>query len=226
MLKWLLWILLAANALLFAAMQWGWMLTGGSKNSLRQPELSADKIVVLTGSPEVHSAVSLPATTVVPQVQPDTGSDCLEWGEFSGEDLRRSSSALAALNLGERLTQRQVEYASGYWAYIPPAKTRAEVDKKISVLKSYGVADYFVVQDPGKWHNAISLGVFKTREAADKFVNKLYKMGIKTPVVGERMSKLKFTVFVLKNPDAAVIEKIAALQKEYDGSELRSVACD
>lgn len=247
MMKRLFWLLLTVNLVFFAFMQWGEILTGENNNLPNQLALNEEKIKLLTAPPEVHASppfspevhapapllpelhAETPLPSVVPvvsQVQPAGVAACLEWGEFSGNDLKRAISALAMLNLGGQLSRRQVEYISGYWAYIPPPKTRAEIDRKISVLKARGVVDYFIVQEPGRWHNAISLGVFKTKESAKKFVDKLAAQGIKTPVVGERKSKLKFTVFVLKNPEAAVIEKVTELHREFDGSELRSAVCN
>ena len=70
------------------------------------------------------------------------------------------------MKLGDNLTQRSVEHNHGYWVYIPPLKKRANVEKKIAQLKERGIKDYFVVQEKGKWLNAISLGVFRTQEAA------------------------------------------------------------
>lgn len=244
--KWLFWLLLAANLAFFATMQWGELLTGDHPDLSSQPPLNEQKIKLLSAPPEAHvSAPPSPDVNATPPLLPEvlaqvppppaapaapqenitSGKSCLEWGEFSGNDLKRAAAALAPLKLGSQLSRRQVEYISGYWAYIPPPKSRAEIDKKINVLKARGIADYFVVQEPGKWQNAISLGVFKTREAAQKFLDKLSAKGIKTPVIGERMTKLKFTVFVIHNPDAAAIEKISELHRTFDGSELRPVDC-
>ena len=226
--KGLFWLLLLINLGFFAFMQWGEILTGEGKNRLNQPALNAEKIKLLEAPPVALAAVSSPsAVAAATQVQPtSTAAVCLEWGEFSGADLARASAALAALNLGNKLAQRQVEYNSGYWVYIPPAKTRAAVDQKIVELKALGVGDYFIVQEPEKWHNAISLGVFKTGEAAHKFLDSLKAKGMTTAVVGERQSNLKFTVFILRSPDVAVVAKVAALQQKFAGSELQSSACD
>ena len=227
--KWLFGLLLAVNIGLFAYMQWGKVLTADTAHSTQQQPLNADKIRLLPSpseTPATAQAASAPTSTISPAPAIPAEAACLEWGEFSGGDLKRASAALAKLKLGNQISKRQVEYASGYWAYLPPSKTRAEIDKKIAQLKVRGVGDYFIVQQPGKWRNAISLGVFKTREAANKFVGKLSANGIKTAVVGERASKLKFTVFVFNNPDAAAMEKMAQLHHEFDGSELHSVACN
>lgn len=239
--KWLFALLLMVNLVFFAVIQWGDKLTGGSNDSPGQPALNEEKIKLLPVSPDVlqaQSATPAPAspdtraTSPAPvatspgaEVKAVTDTACLEWGEFSSEDLKRADDALAQMKLGEQLSRRQVEQSRGYWVYIPPPKKPSDVGKKISVLKARGVTDYFVVQEQGKWRNAISLGIFKTKEAATKFVSKLAAKGITTPVVGERMSKLKFTLFVLKNPDAALIDKMTKLHGEFEGSELRSATC-
>ena len=224
--KWLLWILLLGNLIFFSFMQWGEAVLGIGKTPLNQMELNAEKIKLLSASSVAQASVSLPLSSpsgvpITSQVQPVNAVACLEWGEFSGTDLTRASTALSALNLGNKLAQRQIEYTSGYWAYIPPSKTRAETDKKIAVLKARGV-EHFIVQEPGKWHNAISLGVFKTDEAAHKFLDSLKAKAIKTALVGERKSKLKFTVFMLRELDVAAIAKIKTMQNEFSGSELRA----
>ncbi|MBI3902517.1 MAG: SPOR domain-containing protein [Nitrosomonadales bacterium] len=210
--KWLLGLLLIINVAFFSFMQWGGVLTNEGKNVQSQPLLSAEKIKLLT--------VSAPAA-----VQSTTASACMEWGEFSGAELARANSALSALKLGNNLTQRQVEHTIGYWVYLPPLKNSAEVEKKVAQIKELGMEEYFVVSDAGKWHNAISLGVFKTEAAAHKFLDDIVGKGLKAAKAGERMSKHAFTVFVLKNPDAALTAKMALLQKDYADSELKAVAC-
>lgn len=215
--KGLFWLLLLVSLLFFAFMQWGGALTGDSKNPQSQPPLNAEKIKLLR-------APLAPPPAAQPAVQ--AADACMEWSEFSGNDLTRATAALEALNLGDRLTQRQVEHASGYWVYIPPLKTRAEVDKKVAQLKALDVEEYFVVQEAGKWRNAISLGVFRTEEAAQKFLERIKGKGVKSATAAERKSKFTLTVFVLKNPDAETAAKVVELQNEFAGSELKAAACD
>jgi hypothetical protein len=92
-------------------------------------------------------------------------------------------------------------------------------------LKERGVKDYFVVQEKGKWLNSISLGVFKTKDAAEKYIAMLRTKDVRTAKLGERMSKLKYTVFVIKNLDSGTADKLNALQKEFPDSELKVSAC-
>ena len=226
MMKWLFWLMLLANLIFFSFIQWGETLTGENKNLKHQSSLNVEKIKLLAG-PTATPTTSLPsAVLATSQDQRAFTVVCLEWGEFSGTDSVRAAAALTTLKLTDKLTQRQTEYAIGYWVYLPPAQTRAEMDKNIAELKTHNVKDYFTVQDAGQWKNAISLGVFKTDKAARKAFDSLRAKGVKTAVMGELMSKFKLTVFVLKSPDVAAIEKMVTLQKEFSGSAVHLVACD
>jgi hypothetical protein len=250
MLKWIVGLLLLANLALFGWMKWGSALTVDADAGSVQAALNPDKIklleslpasaatpasgtmpgLTLTLSPVSAPAASatLPASAPAPAVAanvPPKVANCAEWGEFSGEDLARAQQDLAALKLGDRLIQRGLEQDHGYWIYIPPVKKRAAVEKKIEQLKERGVKDYFVVQEKGKWLNAISLGVFKTEEAAQKYLATLKTKGVHSAKLGERKSKLKFTVFAIKGLDAGAVERLNALQKGFPDSELKVSAC-
>ena len=178
------------------------------------------------------SATTSPSKPIQPAVPPSVASpkagskSCMEWGEFSGSDLVRAGQALAEMKLGDHLSSRNVEYASGYWVYIPPLANKAAVNKKIEEIKALGVDDYFVMRESRKWNNAISLGVFKTEEAAKRYWALMKKKGIRSAQLGERKHKLKFTVYVLSQVDAALSARMAALQKEFVNSELKPVPCN
>ena len=246
--KALVWILLLGNVIFFAVMQWGGLLAADEQAAQAQPPLHEEKISVLSvpqGKPAAVLPASAPAAAEPPQPPLSGGGDsppliregreglsakpdalCMEWGEFSGADLARATAALSTLQLGDKLSQRQVEYAIGYWVYIPPQKNRAAVSQKIAQLKARGVDEYFVVPDAGPWLNAISLGVFKTREAAQHFLDELRdSKGVRSAQIGERASKLKATLFVLNGLDAKTGNELARIQKDFAGSELKDISC-
>jgi hypothetical protein len=215
--KWLFGVLLLASLIFFAVIQWSGTGAGDSKNLQPQPLLNAEKIKVLPVLVSAASSVQAPSVQI-PSV-------CMEWGGFSGSELTRATAAMSALKLGNNLTQRQVEHTIGYWVYLPPLKNGAEVEKKVAQLKELGVEEYFVVQEAGKWRNAISLGVFKTEEAARKFRESIKTKGLESAKAGARTSKHMFTIFVLKDPDAGVTSKMTSLQKDFPDSELKAAAC-
>lgn len=224
--KWLFWLLLLANLMFFSFIQWGEILIGENNNLKHQSSLNEEKIKLLDAPNAALPPLLSSAVLATSQDQRAFTDVCLEWGEFSGTDSARATAALTTLKLADRLTQRQTEYAIGYWVYMPPAQTRVEMDNNIAELKTHNVKDYFTVQEAGPWKNAISLGVFKTDKAARKAFDSLRAKGVKSAVMGELMSKFKLTVFVLKSPDAAAIEKMVTLQKEFAGSAAHLVACD
>ena len=162
-----------------------------------------------------------PATATAKQNTPI----CLEWGDFSGADLKHAIEVLSTMQLGDKLSQRQVEYNKGYWVYIPPLKNKAAANRKVSQLKALGIKEYFIVQDAGALRYAISLGVFKTQDAAQNHLNELRGQGVRTAQIGERASKLKTTMFMLNKVDALTEAKLTATKKDFPGSELKNIPC-
>ncbi len=244
MMKWFVGLLLLVNILLFVIMQWGGALTVDKDIPSVQAEISPDKIRLLS---EVAPASALavvsevipaaaasaaipvqPASILTPELSPlpKAHMQCAEWGEFSGSGLAQVQTALAALTLGDNLTQSTVEHDSGFWVFLPPLKKRAEVQHKIEQLKKLGVTDYFVVQETGVWMNAISLGVFRTEKSAQKYLASLRDKGVHSAKVGERKSKLKYTQFVIKDLDAATADKIRNLQIDFPDNDLKMTDCN
>jgi hypothetical protein len=248
MMKWIFGLLLLVNVVFFAVMQWGHALTVDASNPPAQAELNADKIkivglnVAVPAEPasvasSVPEAVIPPVDSVAPPeevtpeppvvvVPPHPKLICMEWGEFSGADLQRAEKALATMRLGDKLKQRIVEYASGYWVYLSPTRSVEQVKNKIALLKSLDINDYFVVQESGPWKNAISLGVFKTEESAQKYLVNVEALGLRGAKVDERPSKLKFVVFVLNRLESNASSQILALHKEFPESEIKHVPCN
>lgn len=223
MMRAIFWILLAVNVMLFALIQWGGLLAADEQMGPTQPALHEEQIRLQADLPQSAPVVATPASAPVaarPEIQA-----CLEWGEFSGADLTKATAALAPLQLGDKLSQRQVEHTIGYWVYIPPPADKNALNQNIAQLKARGIKEYFIVQEAGQWLNAISLGVFKTQEAAQKFRDELHSMGIRSAQSGERISKFKAVIFRMNGVDEATGAKLAALQKDFAGSELKNVPC-
>lgn len=238
----LFWIVLLVNVIFFAAMQQGWLRVADEQEAQAQTALHEEKIRLLATPQSAPVAASPAAVPVaIPAIVPvvtaavvvasaplavkPNGAACLEWGDFTGTDLTRATAALGGLKLGDRLSQRQIEHNIGYWVYIAPLKDKAAVNQKVAQLKARSVEEYFVVQEEGQWLNAISLGVFKTQESAQKFLDDLRAKDVRTAQIGERVSKLKATIFALNGLDAATAAKLTVIQKNFSGSELKNVAC-
>ncbi len=240
--KILLGLLIAANLILFGVMKSG-VLDDGQANQVVLP-LNEQKITLLDMSksaeegkleslvpasgvvavPPVEVAASAPLVAA-PQVAKAETMSCFEWGEFSGTELDRVHAMLKKLQLGDKMTQRDTAPAIGYWVYIPPLNNKAEVNQKVVQLKALGVTEYFVVQDPGEWFNAISLGVFKTRESAQNHLDGLRAQKVISAQLGERAGKVKSTTFVFTGLNAVTSQKLADLQKNFPVNTLKNTTC-
>ena len=95
----------------------------------------------------------------------------------------------------------EVQTIAGWWVYIPPLKSKAEVDRRIAELSEQGVNEYFAVENGGEMHNAISLGIFKSEEAANNYLQTLRNKGVRSAQVGRRDHRVTQTAFLVRNPD-------------------------
>ena len=219
--KWLFYLLLIANILIFAYARLG--AGNGDAQSAHQP-FNADKIKLLRempAAPALKPVAKLETTITTMAAKPAV---CLEWGSFAGEEQARAQQALEQLQLGERLVSRSVEEGATYWVYIPPLKTRKDAEKKIAELKARGVTEYFLVPD-GPSKNVISLGIFKSEELANNYLASLQTKGVLTAIISERTHAAKRTLFQIRDAGEQVAIKLGELQRDFPGSEVRTVEC-
>ena len=215
------WILVAVNVVFFAVMK------SGMLDEAQEPAplpLHAEQISLLNAAQTAHDAAEQPPSPL-PASAPAAESACFEWGEFSGADIDRVAQALQKLQLGDRLSRHDVGHTIGYWVYIPPLKDKAMVAQRVAQLKALGVSDYFVVQDAGIWMNAISLGLFKTHEAAQHFLDGLHTKGIRSAKIGEKAGNKPAVMFAMNNLNKETSDKLSVLQKDFSDIELKRVTC-
>jgi hypothetical protein len=139
--------------------------------------------------------------------------------------VARAENALGTLGIEPARIERVVADADGFWVHMPPLENRAEVDRKIGELKALGVHEFFVVQDAGEWRNAISLGIFRTDEAANVFLASLRQRGVRSAVVSRRDKLLKQVVFYVREPSDALVAKLAEIQRDYPGTGMKATPC-
>jgi hypothetical protein len=150
---------------------------------------------------------------------------CIEWGPLSEGDRARALASLEPLDLGRLVTQKKVEVIANYWVFLPPAPNRAAADKRVDELKAQGVKDAFVV-DSGPQRFAISLGAFRSEDAAKAWQATLQKQGVKTANAGQRVQAVQQTALVVRDPPAPAVLRLKELQGEFQGSDLKIGTCD
>jgi len=231
-----------ANLVFFA---WEQGVFGGLPEAGREPErvnrqVEADRISVLT-QPDVQAlrqkAKDVPrdassagspsgaASAGSPIAAADlVGMSCVEIGDFTIESAGKVRQRLEALSIGDRLTVRSVEAPGWFMVYVPPFKTRAEVDKRADELRKAGVKELLVILDNTPMRFGIALGSFKDQELANRHAADLDRRGIKGVKVADKPASVPVTRFQLRAVDAPVAETLRAVQKEFNAAHFQTCA--
>ena len=147
---------------------------------------------------------------------------CTEWGAFNSGDLVRAHEALDGIAPAASIAERQVEEAAGFWVYVPPLPSRQAAVQKVAELKRLGVDEYFIVQEDAKLRFAVSLGIYRTEEAARAKLDLLRAKGVRTAVVGPRLSPVRKVFLQLRDLPEALQPKLIELRDEFPGTDMKN----
>jgi sporulation related protein len=178
-------------------------------------QVQPEKITVLT--PQQVAALGPGKVAALADV-------CVEWGPFSDAERTRALAELSPLQLGALLTQRRVELDGAYGVNVGPFATRAAADKRLAELKAQGATDLVVV-DSGRGQFNVSLGVYRTEQAAAARAEALSRQGIRLARVEPRQQPIVQTLLVVRDPQQAIVTRLKDLQGQYEGSELKVGNC-
>ena len=210
----LVFLLLLANLTLLAYIRLD--SVGAGEGVRLAQQVQADKIKLLT--PQQVAALG-------PEKVASLADVCVEWGPLSDGDRARALSSLEPLALGRLVTQKKVEVIANYWVFLPPAPNKAAADRRVDELKAQGIKDAFVV-DSGPQRLAISLGAFRSEDAARAWLATLQGQGVKTANAGQRVQAVQQLTLVVRDPPAPAVLRLKELQGEFPGSELKIGSCD
>ena len=145
---------------------------------------------------------------------------CLEWGAFSLADGQRAQEITTALSPSVRITERRQEEVAGWWVFMPPQGNRQAALQKIEEIKRLGITEYFVVQDDPKFRFAISLGIFRTEDAAKNRLEQLRERGVRTAQIGARTTPVNRVSLQIHDVGVEVEQKLSNLLKDYPGTAI------
>ena len=227
MLKFVFWLLAGVNLLVLAIGQ-GYL--GSFRTETREParlknQLQASKLTLLTQE-QATGPAALPATEGAAAAAPAAAPSyaCTEVGNFLLVDGRRFEAQVAALDLGDRQSRRNVagQDMSSYMVYIPPQGSKEGADRKAGELKQLGVTNYFIMNESSPLRWGISLGVFKSETSAQSQLAMLNKQGVHSARVAPRYSASKQFAYQFRDLDAATRARLEKIKAQFPEQELRS----
>ncbi|MEO8165330.1 MAG: hypothetical protein ABI619_08020 [Betaproteobacteria bacterium] len=213
--KALFFVLLAANLAMAGFYYVREHLPNPDAQLIRQ-QVNADQIRIVPARP-VPPPAPIAATS--------SSGTCLEWGSFGVAELPKAQSAIDALALGDQPLKTDVAVTTSYWVFIPPLKSKPDMDRIVSELKALGISEYAPLPESGRFRFAISLGVFRTEAGAKTRLASLHSKGVRSAQIGEREQRITQKSFLIRNANDAQLAQLASLKTEYPGSELRPVDC-
>jgi len=206
--------LLLANLAFFAWSRYG-TAPEPADPAPQSRQLEPDKLKLI-------APASLPPASVSKKPGPAVAPiACMEWGSFTLADAPRAEKALEPLALGARLAPRRAEETAGWWVFMPAQGSRQAALRKAAELKALGIEEYFIVQDEGEHRWALSLGVFRSEEAAQARLAALRGQGVRTARVGARETVVPKIWLQVKAVDAPLQARLKELARQVEGSELR-----
>ena len=146
---------------------------------------------------------------------------CMEWGGFTLADAARAELALEPLALGPRLTRRRTEEPTSWWVFIPSQGSRQSALKKVAEIKELGVQDYFVVQEEGEHRWSVSLGIYRSEDAAQARLSALRNQGVSDARVGARDNVVPKVWLQVNSVDTSLQARLKVLARQIEGSELK-----
>jgi hypothetical protein len=211
-------LLVFANLAFYAWWRYGAPAdAAGPAPAARQIEPEKLKLVAPTSLP-APAAAKKPAPAPAPA---PAAAACLEWGSFTLADAPRAEQALEPLGVGARLAQRRAEEVAGWWVFIPSQRTRQGAVRKAAELRKLGIDEYFIVQEEGEHRWALSLGVFRTEDAAQARLAALRAQGVRSARIGPRETVVPKVWLQVKGVDAPLRARLKDIARQSEGTELR-----
>lgn len=206
MLRFFFWIFLIINGLLLA-LNFG--LLGNWSNEEREPsrmklEKNADKITLMSAN-AAQDLIEANTKKIEPTLA------CLELSGFTLAEGKSFDEKLKPLALATRLTRTELAEVATNMVYLPSLGSKDAAEKKAVQLRKLGVTEFYVVQDqtPLRW--GISLGVFKTPEAAKAHLANLAKKGLKEAKLAPRAvsaAKVNYRLQNLSTEEKQLVDQI------------------
>jgi hypothetical protein len=219
----LFWLLLILNvgALLYFNLD-----QFSSKNAVKAAaDVSPEKMKLLTEE-EVklmpQRVIVNPAQTPASPVNETVA--CYEWGNFTEGELSNVVTVVNAFFIKNSVVPQPSSQSTRYWVYKAPLPSEEAANVKVQELKTLGVTDFFIVQEP-KMRYAISFGIFKDETLATKLMEDLRHRGVKDVVKDVRNQGATSATLMLEGVTPTLYGQLKKNLPDFPRTEIKETSC-
>ncbi|MBC6906575.1 SPOR domain-containing protein [Saccharophagus sp. K07] len=222
--RWIVWFLLAANALLLI---WSTLVAAPKKKHLDRPV--TENVIASAPAETISLLNELDPQQMLPRAPPEPQTDaqsvCLMVGPFANSlEARQFSARLAALDVQSFEHSVDLPAGEGYWVYLEPLTNRDAARRRLAELQARGVDSYIIPK--GELENGISLGVFTRRDLAEARVRELTKQGLTPKLQSVGRSYREIWVMLGQGEEFKIAETAwQSLMREHFSLQQRQNLC-
>lgn len=132
---------------------------------------------------------------------------CYTLGPFMNKEIMVEASQ--TLTLSGRAFEKRVSEKKeqiGYWVYLPPFSSIEKAQEKAQEFKLLGDRHFYVVKSPSEYANAISLGVFRDKENAQRRHRQIRNLGYEARLEGRFRQNPVFWLDYTEIPDIQALD--------------------
>ena len=230
-------ILLIANALLMAALlgAFGAQPLAGVLESPREAQRLNQQVRGERMELQPSGDASAPLPTPAPAPRSGTpgggvtlavaaADNCLEMGGFSAQAVQRAREDLSAIAAGSVLPVDWFERSEQvrWWVHLPAQPTRENADRKLAELRRRKVTDVSVIASEEQDSYTVSLGLFRERERADRFLETLRGQGVRTALISDAPRAVSRQWLRVAHADETVRARMDEVRLRYGAEVLQS----
>lgn len=184
-----------------------------------EPEPSVELIAV-EAQPEVAEVNTVIQTDLATKT-------CYQSSPFSTKKEVEAFGKMLGEAGVENSTQQTIQVQKhNYWVMLKPYKSREKANEASDILKKRRIKDFFIVRT-GQYENALSLGVYSSKERAELRRNEIIdlKVRLRKPVIEMLDLPAKRTVVSLEYNSDTLPEALLPLLESTEAPFLKKIVC-
>lgn len=138
---------------------------------LSDPEMVTDQDAVSEQGAPIGAEIAVADDSITGPELPSPERFCVRLGWFEAAEEAGEAAALIRGELDGRevtVTEEASPLPPFFWVIIPPSASREAAQQRLTEIQRRGIDSFLVVE--GEQANAISLGLFESREAAEQLL--------------------------------------------------------